>query len=165
MAPVVSSRLLICGLLLWCRVAAPAEPVETDWLALLPKDEVEALTSGTSDQAPVNHETRGAQTGSNRTVPEMDGKAIRIAGYVVPVESSDEGLLQSFFLVPYFGACIHVPPPPPNQIILARLDEPIPMTGIYDAYWVSGTLKIESTESETAATAYTIAVDEVKLYE
>lgn len=153
--------LCLCGAL-----RAASEPVETDWLALMPKDEVEALTAGTpSSQAAVDHSMRGSQTGSSRTVAEMDGKAIRIAGYIVPVQTSDDGQLKAFFLVPYFGACIHVPPPPPNQIILARLKTPITMTGIYDAFWVSGTLKVEATDGDTAATAYTMAVDTVKLYE
>lgn len=160
---------LLLPLLLWLAppaLQASAEPVETDWLQLMPKDEVDALTSGTpSSQAAIDHSMRGSQTGSSRTVAEMDGKPIRIAGYIVPVQTSDDGQLKEFFLVPYFGACIHVPPPPPNQIILARLKDPIAMTGIYDAFWVSGTLKVEATDGETAATAYTMAVDAVKLYE
>jgi hypothetical protein len=83
----------------------------------------------------------------------------------VPSQTTEDGKLSEFFLVPYFGACIHVPPPPPNQIILARTKKPIDMTEIYDAFWVTGTLKIEKTESDIAATAYTIDVEQVKLYE
>jgi hypothetical protein len=67
--------------------------------------------------------------------------------------------------VPYFGACIHVPPPPPNQIVYARLEKPIPMTEIYDAFWVTGTMKIERFQNDIAATAYTMAVEDVRLYE
>jgi hypothetical protein len=50
----------------------------------------------------------------------MNGKNIRIGGYPVPLETDAKGRSTLFFLVPYPGACIHVPPPPPNQLVLVR---------------------------------------------
>ena len=55
-----------------------------------------------------------------------------------------QGRVTEFFLVPYPGACIHVPPPPPNQIVLVRYPQGLKLTDIYTPLWVSGTLKIES---------------------
>lgn len=152
------------GVLLSVGALAASEVREADWLELMPKEEVEALMNAQASMA-MDHTMRGMQTGTFNTVPALDGQKIKLAGYIVPSETTAEGELKEFFLVPYFGACIHVPPPPPNQIILARLEKPIPMTEIYDAFWITGTLKVEKTESEIAATAYTMAVDEVKLYE
>ncbi len=73
--------------------------------------------------------------------------------------------MTEFFIVPYFGACIHVPPPPPNQIILAKLAKPIPVTDIYDAYWVEGTLEVEATKNDIAASSYVLVTDKVTLWE
>lgn len=155
---------MVLGVVLSLRGLAAEEVREADWLELMPKDEVEALMNAQASVA-MDHTLRGQQTGTFNTVPGLDGQKIKLAGYIVPSQTTEDGQLQEFFLVPYFGACIHVPPPPPNQIILARLEKPIPMTEIYDAFWITGTLKVEKTESEIAATAYTMAVDEVKLYE
>jgi uncharacterized protein len=66
--------------------------------------------------------------------------------------------------VPYFGACIHVPPPPANQIIYGRLEDPIPMVNIWDAFWMEGQLNIEDVSNDTAASAYTMDVTKLELY-
>lgn len=136
---------------------------EVDWLELMPPGELEALEAA----PPVVHDGnfKALQTGSAKTVPEMDGLRIRIPGYVVPIESDAEGQLAEFFVVPYFGACIHVPPPPPNQIIYAKTEPSIPMTDIYAAYWVEGVLRTRAFEDETAATAYSLEVSRVYLWE
>jgi hypothetical protein len=75
-----------------------------------------------------------------------------------------EGKLKEFFLVPYFGACIHVPPPPANQIIYGRLADPIEMVNIWDAFYMEGTLNVEDVSNETADSAYTMDVDALVLY-
>lgn len=64
---------------------------------------------------------------------------IRIAGYLLPLEFADLGVTE-FLLVPYVGACIHVPPPPPNQLIQVKLSEPMISTELYFPVWVAGTL-------------------------
>ena len=135
---------------------------ETDWLDLMPKDEVEDLVKAQS--LPVNHTASGEQYGSFRTVPGLDGLKVRLAGYIVPVEQAD-GKVSEFFFVPYFGACIHVPPPPPNNIIYVRLRKPSSDLNMFDAYWLTGTIKTERLSNNIAATAYTMTGDSVTLYE
>ncbi len=139
------------------------DPRELDWLELMPKDEVDALMEAPA----VVHEGsfKQQQTGSFRAIKELDGLKVRIAGYIVPVEVDGDSMMSEFFIVPYFGACIHVPPPPPNQIILARLAKAIPVTEIYDAYWIEGTLNVEKAENDIAATAYTLTTTKVTLWE
>jgi uncharacterized protein len=145
------------------QLAAADAPRELDWLELMPKDEVNALLEAPT----VVHEGmfRQEQTGSFRAIQELDGSHIRIAGYIVPVEVDGDSQMSEFFIVPYFGACIHVPPPPPNQIILARLAKPIPVTEIYDAYWIEGTLNVEKIKNDIAASAYTLTTTKVTLWE
>jgi hypothetical protein len=72
----------------------------------------------------------------------LNGQKVRIAGFVVPLERKGEQILE-FLLVPYFGACIHVPPPPANQIIHVIPDKPVSGMKTMDAMWVSGTLKLD----------------------
>lgn len=157
---------LIAGLLLLTAapLLAAADAIrELDWLELMPKDEVDALMEAPT----VIHEGtfKQQQTGSFRAIQELDGLKVKIAGYIVPVEVDGDSRMSEFFIVPYFGACIHVPPPPPNQIILARLAKPIPVTEIYDAYWIEGTLNVEKAENDIAASAYTLTTDTVTLWE
>jgi hypothetical protein len=166
-SPLLRALLMLLALAVTGPAFANREPArEVDWLELMPKDEVEAMMAASAAaQLSVDHNKMGEQTGSFRAMPEFDNQRIKLAGYIVPVQTTADGQLSEFFLVPYFGACIHVPPPPPNQIVYARLEKPIPMTEIYDAFWVTGTMKIERFQNDIAATAYTMAVEDVRLYE
>jgi hypothetical protein len=47
------------------------------------------------------------------TNPAVEGMKARLPGYVVPLDTQPAGI-KEFLLVPYFGACIHSPPPPAN---------------------------------------------------
>lgn len=102
---------------------------------------------------------------STRVRAEFDGSSIRIPGFVVPLEFDEQQRVTHFFLVPFFGACIHVPPPPPNQIIYAVSDEGIEQSSLYDAYWVSGQLATSLTENDMATSAYAMEVTTVELYQ
>ncbi|MCA4129843.1 DUF3299 domain-containing protein, partial [Pseudomonas aeruginosa] len=61
--------------------------------------------------------------------------------------------------------CIHVPPPPPNQIVLVRYPQGLKLTDIYTPLWVSGTLKIEQVSNDLADAAYAIDKAQVKVVE
>ena len=91
-------------------------------------------------------------------------KKIRIPGYVVPVDYNSKGAITSFFLVPYFGACIHVPPPPPNQIIYVRYPSGFSIQALYEPFWVTGTLKVETMQSEIAESLYTLQGTAIDAY-
>lgn len=96
--------------------------------------------------------------------PEFNNKKIKIAGYVVPLDYNDKHVVTTFFLVPYFGACIHLPPPPPNQIIYVRIPKGIKFTDIYNPFWVIGNLRIETTEKDDGASAYSLDAESVTEY-
>ena len=98
-------------------------------------------------------------------VNELDGVVAKLPGFVVPLELTDDGMLEEFLLVPYFGACIHYPPPPPNQIVYVKLDEPANIESPYDPIWVIGELKTASHQSELASAGYTIAGGAIEEYE
>ena len=136
---------------------------DMEWLDLMPKEEVEALKN--AQGLPVDHNAKGEQIGSFVTVPGVNNTKIRLAGYVVPVEQTDDGQMTEFFFVPYFGACIHVPPPPPNNIVYVKMVAPIPAADMFSAYWLEGTIKTERMSNDIAATAYVMTGDSLKLYE
>jgi uncharacterized protein len=101
------------------------------------------------DNAPVNN--------------KMDGAAVRIPGYVVPLEESKAGL-KEFLLVPYFGACIHSPPPPANQIIHVTRQTPVKGFHTMDPVWISGTLKTLRSDTFMGATGYRMEATTVEAY-
>lgn len=102
---------------------------------------------------------------SQAPVLSLDGEYVRLPGFVVPLESDEGGLISEFLLVPYFGACIHVPPPPPNQIVYVTLDEPFNLVSLQQPYWIQGRLLVETYASEVAATAYTLRADRIEKYD
>lgn len=69
--------------------------------------------------------------------PAIDGKMIRIPGYVLPLEFSGTKVTE-FLLVPWVGACIHTPPPEPNQIVYVKPDKAFDIRRMFDAVWVTG---------------------------
>ena len=83
----------------------------------------------------------------------LDGQLIRIAGYLVPLDETPNGLV-NFLLVPYFGACIHTPPPPSNQIIDVRPKLPTKGWRPMDTVWVSGTLRTLRSETYMGVSSY-----------
>ncbi len=95
-----------------------------DWDALLP--DRERANFNAEPPAPLHDYLgeRGAaarQTGSIAVNTKLSETKVKIPGFVVPLVVNDNGVVSEFFLVPYFGACIHVPPPPPNQIVYVKL--------------------------------------------
>lgn len=101
---------------------------------------------------------------SNRVIDEMDGQAIRIPGFIVALEFDDEQTITQFFLVPFFGACIHVPPPPPNQIIFVDYPEGFKVDNLYEPIWVSGIVKTSTIENDIATAAYSINMQYFEKY-
>ncbi|MDR2365740.1 MAG: DUF3299 domain-containing protein [Zoogloeaceae bacterium] len=96
--------------------------------------------------------------------PRMQGQAIRIPGFVVPLDA-DGGALREFLLVPYFGGCIHVPPPPANQIIHVFAQSPLEDVRAMDAVWVSGTLDIDHTNSQMGNAGYSMKAQKVEPFQ
>ncbi len=74
---------------------------------------------------------------ANAVNPSVDRQVVRLPGYVLPLEFSGKQVTE-FLLVPWVGACIHTPPPPPNQIVHVVADKPFDVSGMYDAVWVTG---------------------------
>lgn len=105
------------------------------------------------------------QIGTFNVVEELDGKTVRIPGFIVPFEFSPNDVYTEFLFVPYFGACVHTPPPPPNQILYVTLGEPGIIRDIYRPLWIEGVLTTERNENELGDAAYTLRLRKVEPYE
>ncbi|MEO8443764.1 MAG: DUF3299 domain-containing protein [Gammaproteobacteria bacterium] len=98
-------------------------------------------------------------------VASLDGKYVKLPGYIVPLESDAGGMLDEFLLVPYYGACIHVPPPPPNQIVYVKLKKPFNLKSMADPYTITGTITTKPWTGDVADSDYVMAGDKVELVE
>jgi hypothetical protein len=101
---------------------------------------------------------------SAKVKEEFNNTKVRIPGFIVPLEFDDEQNVTSFFLVPYFGACIHVPPPPPNQIIFVSGAKNLKADMIYSPFWIIGTISTQSMSHDLANAAYSLKADVIEEY-
>jgi hypothetical protein len=98
-------------------------------------------------------------------VEALNDRQVRLPGFVVPLENNADSISE-FLLVPYFGACIHVPPPPANQTILVTTPADQPYVGaLFDTVWVEGRMHVEPFSDELGDAGYRIEGAEVSLYE
>lgn len=95
--------------------------------------------------------------------PMLDGAYIKMPGFIIPIEMSPAGVT-SFVLVPYVGACIHVPPPPPNQLVFVTSQTPWPGTDLWEAVWVTGQMQHDIQTTEIAETGYLLTADAMEVY-
>lgn len=145
------------------KTTVPSSDVITlDWVDLIPENERNVALK--PKKAPVNHESdTPAQNLAGGFRDDLDGKQVRIPGFVVPLEGDDE-VVTELLLVPYFGACIHVPPPPPNQIIYVKFEKGVPLQGLWDVVYVVGELNVEMVESDLGQAGYLINGVTVEAY-
>lgn len=144
----------------------PAPPAgnyrEIDWQTLLPKgwdpmapfkglrlDEME----DNDPRAEIAMDKARKYWQSAPIEPSLDGTAVRLPGYVVSLDGEGEAI-REFLLVPYFGACIHVPPPPSNQVVHVRTNRPLQGLRTMDTVWISGTMRVERAETMMGDAGY-----------
>lgn len=156
------SRLLLLTLLLPMLAANAAAPREIDWLEMMLPEDLKALESlaGSIDHSGIGPSDQVFT--SEKTVAKMDGVRGKLPGYIVPITTNDKNQIVEMFLVPYFGACIHVPPPPPNQLVYIKPSKPIAMTEIWDAYYAVGTLRVAKTKNKMATAVYSMDLERVE---
>ena len=161
--------LMLVALPLWA-----AEPRDLAWSEMIPPDapaEVPNMKpmhdlSQMSDALAAESAPAAKQDLPNAPVVQsLDGQAIRLPGYIVPLEVNEEGRTTEFLLVPYFGACIHVPPPPSNQIVHVRSELGVKLEELYQPYWIEGALQVKASTSELADAGYQMDAQKIYVYE
>lgn len=106
----------------------------------------------------------GTMPTGDEVSPELNDQQVRLPGYVVPITADGPGTVQQFLLVPYMGACMHLPPPPPNQIVYVELREPFELRSLWEPFWVDGIMRVESQHLGIASAAYSIKEAEMVSY-
>ena len=94
-------------------------------------------------------------------VASLDGKRVHIGGYIVPLDF-EATRVKEFLLVPFVGACIHVPPPPANQIVYVKTEQGFDVQGTFDPVWVTGTLKVTTAFTGLAEAGYSLEAEKVE---
>lgn len=126
--------------------------MKLNWIDLIPENERNQFDS--TGMPALDHSggtMEQSMAGSVRQ--ELNNSMVKIPGFVIPLEG-DNKTVTEFLLVPYFGACIHVPPPPPNQIVYVKFPEGAPIQQLWDVVYVIGTLKTETVSHSLAETGY-----------
>lgn len=149
--------------------------MQVSWEDLVPPDykpedvllkyskKLRRLQDGDPEAKQIMEEIRAAWNNAP-VVAALNGKTIKMAGYVVPFEG-DGKRVKEFLLVPYFGACIHTPPPPSNQIVyVVAPGKGVEIKGMFDIVWVTGTLRAETRASAVAQAGYTLNATQVVPY-
>ncbi|MEM9434387.1 MAG: DUF3299 domain-containing protein [Pseudomonadota bacterium] len=93
----------------------------------------------------------------------LNGAYIKLPGFIIPLEFTSKGVTD-FMLVPYVGACIHVPPPPANQLVMVKAKTPWPDEKLWDAVWVIGQMRTQLQDTELGQTGYFVQADEMEVY-
>lgn len=121
-------------------------PVPQDLQSLLPHDE-NAMAAG--------------QPASSGVRTDWNGQIVRMSGFIVPIDFDGTGVT-AFILVPYVGACVHVPPPPANQLVLVTASEPYPSDRLFEAVTVTGMFGTAATSTQLADIGYALSAEDIE---
>ncbi len=169
----VMRRALLALLLLTATPLWAAQPKELTWSEMIPPDAAPEVP----DMAPMhdlsqlgNLDPEAAPAAKQDlpnapVVPALNGQHVRLPGYIVPLEVNEDGRTTDFLLVPYFGACIHVPPPPSNQIVHVTSEVGVKLEELYQPYWIEGAMQVKPSTSELADAGYQMDAQKIYVYE
>jgi uncharacterized protein len=133
--------------------------------ALLPLNAADAKPGATTVQWRL---LRSLDIASGEAPPELkkiDNTVVRIAGYMVPLESDDQEEADEYLIVPIAGGCIHTPPPPPHQIVYCRMaGKKKTKVAMFEPNWFEGKITINKTGSPDGAVSYQMTVANVEPY-
>ena len=133
----------------------PSETYYQEALAQLKADEVDidgllAMREEITEKRRARGQTANA---------ELNGQNIRLPGYLLPLEFKDKQVTE-FLLVPWVGACIHTPPPPPNQIVHVKMDQGYDIgETLFTPVWVNGVVRTEKNNPELSFVDGTQSID------
>ena len=147
-------------------VAGPARAetvVDLSWKDLLPEGEV-PVPRDLQSLLPHDESAMAAgQPPSTGVRTDWNGQIVRMSGFIVPIDFDGAGVT-AFILVPYVGACVHVPPPPANQLVLVTAPEPYESDGMFEAVTVTGMFGTAASSTQLADIGYALSAEEIEPY-
>ena len=163
----LSRRHLIASAALYAvapRAGLAATPRQLGWDELIPPGVPysEIIGEGEIDEANDRWLPQFDEHGTKLN-QSLDNAYVKLPGYIIPLEFKGEGVTQ-FVMVPYVGACIHTPPPPPNQLVFVDTKTPWGSDRLWDAVWVTGQMRHQLQSTAVAATGYALQADLIEAY-
>ena len=135
--------------------------IDLEWADLLPEGQVaippsiqELIQHDGPDLSRQQPPSKGVRT-------DWNGEIVRLPGFMVPIDYSGTGVT-AFILVPFVGACVHVPPPPANQLVFVTTEKPYESTGLFEAVNVVGMFGTASLSTQLAEIAYALSADHIE---
>ena len=144
------------------RAAWADDFIDLDWDDLRPEGETtvpRALRSLMVDHSGPNLSSQ--QPPSSGVRSEWNGQIVRLPGFIVPIEYAGTAVT-AFILVPFAGACIHVPPPPANQLVFVTTPEPYESKGLYAPVHVTGMFGISAMSTQLAQVGYALSAENIE---
>ena len=142
---------------------ASEAPIELTWSDLVPDADGQKMQLPSGVVQHGQFKSRIPDPSTVKLTYEYNGKTVRIPGYTVPLNFDGTGA-KEFLLVPYVGACIHVPPPPANQLVLVTADEPYQFKGLFEPVFVTGAFTTGTSTTELADVGYSISSAKIEPY-
>ena len=112
------------------------------------------------DQPPLSSQ----QPPSSGVRTDWNGQIVRLPGFIVPIDYSGSGVT-AFILVPFVGACVHVPPPPANQLVFVTTQTPYESAGLFEPVSVTGMFGVSEISTHLADVGYTMAADRIETHQ
>ena len=143
------------------RAAWASDFIDLNWTDLIPEGEPKMLPF---IQGLIDHDVpamSAMQPPSSGVRTDWNGQTVRLPGYVVPIDYSGTGVT-AFILVPFVGACVHVPPPPAHQLVFVTTEEPYEGKGLFEAVNVTGMFGTASTSTQLAQISYALSADHIE---
>jgi hypothetical protein len=166
-SPYIDRRKLIAGIGALAAVPKTAfaeDYIDLQWSDLIPEGQTSIPPILQSlidhDQAPISNQ----QPQSNGVRTDWNGQIVRLPGFVLPVDYSGTGVT-AFILVPFVGACVHVPPPPANQLVFVTTEVPYETAGLYEPVSVIGMFGVSSISTHLADIGYALSAERIEPYE
>ena len=157
-------RLILAGLAAtatWPLQARAEDYIDLDWDDLLPKQDntIPKALRGLlphDEDLPMSRQ----QPPSTGVRTEWTGQVVRLPGFIVPIDYDGAGVT-AFILVPYVGACVHVPPPPANQLVFVTTQTPYDSKGLFEPVNVIGMFGVSAMSTQIADIGYALSADEI----
>ncbi len=145
-------------------LARAADYIDLDWEDLLPEG-TSTIPNAFRDLLPHDEQIplSSQQPESHGVRTDWNGEIVRIPGFIVPIEYEGTGVT-AFILVPYVGACIHVPPPPANQLVFVTTSTPYESDGLFEPVNVIGMFGVSSLSTHLAEIGYALSADKIVPY-
>ena len=146
--------------------AAAEEPIALSWEDLLPEDARSPVFALMREMGVLQHgafEGQWEQNTDVRLTDRYDGRRVRLAGFAIPLDY-DGVAATTLILAPFVGACIHVPPPPPNQLVLVTTERPYEIADIFEPVEATGVFGRMAAETALAEIGYTLTAERITRY-